>query len=345
MPDRKPARSPRPAASVAADLLDPATRGQLLALVAIFSHSIAKVRLFEDTGSDRTEHFEAPLPATRALRPFAQWLLAIPDSAADETLPGSSPHPPDDARVGVESEHRPDWLVWALNRLLHSPESGTAQSSDEVRDVPAYGYEPASKLDPPWNTIMSLFDDSAAARNTMLDIFVQRPLGTWRIELSPTPELRGQGLAELRRKAPALPDSSGTPSYDLPRDAYLTAPAAAKYLGVDRSTVTRRVGRNELIGFTVFKRALRIPKDQFLGPDVVPGVPDVLALFSRPLTTSGTPVDHKSAWAFLASDLFHGDPQPRPIDRLRDAAAKGTTEVVLANLARAKESLDRGDHL
>lgn len=103
--------------------------------------------------------------------------------------------------------------------------------------------------------------------------------------------------------------------------------------------------RNELIGFTVFKRALRIPKDQFLGRDVVPGIPDALALFPQPPGASDSRADHKSAWAFLAGDLYRGDPEPRPIDRLRSAAAKGATESVLADLSRAKESLDRGDHV
>ena len=163
---------------------------------------------------------------------------------------------------------------------------------------------------------------------------------SWCVELAPAPELRGQGLAELSRNADRLPAPEPAVQPDLPADAYLTAAAAAERLGVSKSTVTRRVAGHQLIGFRHFTPALRIPKDQFLGADVLPGVADVLALFAG---SSHAP-DHKAAWAFLNSDVFHGDTDPRPIDRLRTAAASGRTPALLSELASAKESLDRGDH-
>ena len=156
-------------------------------------------------------------------------------------------------------------------------------------------------------------------------------------------ELRGESFDDLRRKAPPLPQ----PETRL-ADTYFTVPAAAEYLAVDEHTIARRVASNELVGFTVFEPALRIPKDQFDGSNVVSGIPEVLDLFPNPADTSGHRIDHRSAWAFLAGDLFHGDHDPRPIDRLRTAAATGTpkaTKLVLADLTRAKESIDRGDHL
>ena len=154
-------------------------------------------------------------------------------------------------------------------------------------------------------------------------------------------ELRGEDLDELRRNAALFPPPEPSAPPALPADAYLTAAAAAERLRVAKSTVTRRVAQNRLIGFRAFTRALRIPQDQFDGDNVVPGVPDVLALFGR---SPDQPVDHRAAWIFLNSDLFHGDPDPRPIDRLRTAAATGTTPTLLPELARTKESLDRGDH-
>ena len=154
-------------------------------------------------------------------------------------------------------------------------------------------------------------------------------------------ELRGEDLRKLRRNAERFPPPEPSVHPDLPSDVYLTPASAAARLGVAKSTVTRRIAQDRLIGFRLFTRALRIPKDQFVGDDVVPGIRDVLILFAR---GEDGPVDHKAAWTFLNSDLFHGDRDPRPIDRLRTAAVNGTTTVLLSELAGKKDSLDRGDH-
>ena len=345
-----------------ARVVDPAMPDQLLALVVILSQNIAKIRLFDSTDRGRVL-FETGLPASRDS-------LAAPEYARERaffaTLEEKFVEPFFTTRL---SEPHPDPVAAALKTLLSPADPAVASSAltGETLGVQASGFDTPFEAytDPSSGTWISSDAaplryshlDPIRQRATALDVVVHRPNRTWRVELSPWPEspawsaadlpaesaaeLRGESLDELRRKAPPLPVQGETP----PADAYFTAPAAAKYLGVDRSTITRRVGSNQLIGFTVFKRTLRIPKDQFLESDVVPGVPEVLALFPKPAATSNNPIDHRSAWAFLAGDLFHGDPEPRPIDRLRVAAAKGMTELVLADLARAKESLDRGDHL
>lgn len=329
------------AAAVAAGLVGPTGAGPLLALVAVLPHAIAKVRLFEDSDGDRTPWFETDLPATADLRPLADWLLASPAAVDEEAVLAVS-----NSGALRDREHRQD-VSKALLDLLRpaDPEPVPPASPDAMAFLRTRPSAPPSDSHAAWNAIAALCEETTPANDTMLDVFFHRPRRTWRVELSPAAGLRGESLDELRLKAPPLPDPSQPPRYDLPRDAYFTAPGAAKFLGVDRSTVTRRVGRNQLVGFTIFKRALRIPREQFLDADVVPGIPEVLALFPLPTTVSSATIDHKSAWAFLSGDLYHGDPEPRPIDRLRTAAARGTTRHVLAELARTKESIDRGDHL
>ncbi len=137
-----------------------------------------------------------------------------------------------------------------------------------------------------------------------------------------------------------------TRDFDLPLDdSYLTAAGVARFLGVAKSTVTRRIEKNELVGFRVFKNALRIPKDQFMNGDVVDGLADILALFAIDGENGETVIDHKTAWAFLGSTVYPGDAAPRPIDRLRAASPQRSTGAVVAELARVKRSLDHGDHI
>lgn len=181
-------------------------------------------------------------------------------------------------------------------------------------------------------------------RDSILEISVTQDTGTWAIDLVKPQRLRGEDLGQLHANVPTYPIASGLRS-DFPGKAYLSAAEAAGRLGVAKSTITRRIERNEMIGFRAFKQALRIPKDQFLDGDVVPGVRDVLSLFTRPGVSGKDTVDHKSAWLFLGAELFRGDSDTRPIDRLLGAARTATTEQVLAELVRVKGSLDRGDYL
>ena len=155
--------------------------------------------------------------------------------------------------------------------------------------------------------------------------------------------LQGQDLSTLT--ATTAPDEP-TPDFDLPCDRdYLTANSAAKLLGVNKSTVTRRIKNDQIIGFRVFKKALRIPRDQFMDGDIVEGVASILALFVTKTEDGGAEFDHKRAWAFLGSTLYAGDSAPRPIDRLRDAVRQRRTSTVLAELVLAKRSYDYSDHI
>ena len=165
----------------------------------------------------------------------------------------------------------------------------------------------------------------------------------WLHDDADRPFLQGQDLSTLT--AATAPDEPA-PDFDLPCDHdYLTANAAAKLLGVNKSTVTRRIKNDQIIGFRVFKKALRIPRDQFMDGDVVEGVARILTLFVTKTEDGGAELDHKRAWDFLGSTLYAGDSAPRPIDRLRDAVKQRRTSTVLAELALAKRSYDYGDHI
>lgn len=157
--------------------------------------------------------------------------------------------------------------------------------------------------------------------------------------------LEGQDLSGLA--TPTMPHGPGpAQAFDLPRDdGYLTAADTAKFLGVAKSTVTRRIEKGGLIGFRVFKNALRIPEDQFKNGDVVDGVPEILALFEIVTEGGEIAVDHKGAWVFLNSTIYPGDSAPRPIDRLRTVSPRRPTRTVVAELALAKQSLGHGDHI
>ena len=318
-----------------------ATMLESLALIAILSYAIREVRLFERTpDGHRTPRFEGTLPKPPELQSVLKSILAStrsPDPEFPPTLPDRSSA----GYYRAAPDANPKFFAQALERLWQSADAGQGRSHTARRFLTAvFDFEPPSDL---------LFGHSPSAPPTAepaptgdatLDLVFDTISRSCHIELPTAPELRGQDLAELRHNAERFPPPEPFAQADLPSDAYLSAAAAAERLGVAKSTVTRRVALNRLIGFRLFTRALKIPKDQFLGADVVPGVPDVLALFTGPLNSP----DHKAAWTFLNSRLFHGDDDPRPIDRLRAAAGTSATPALLSELALAKESLDRGDH-
>ncbi len=75
------------------------------------------------------------------------------------------------------------------------------------------------------------------------------------------------------------------------------------------------------------------------------GIADVLSLFESHSEEGGTLVDHRAAWAFLASTIYPGDVAPRPIDRLRSTSTDRPVSSIVEELALAKQSLDYGDHI
>ena len=125
----------------------------------------------------------------------------------------------------------------------------------------------------------------------------------------------------------------------------LSAAHAADLLGVAKSTVTRKIEKNEVVGFRTFTNALRIPEEQFEHGDVVVGIPQVLALFTEESSEGQMHADHKGAWDFLTIVVYPGDAAPRPIDRLKAGMRSRKSHEVVAELGRVKESLDYGDHI
>ena len=165
------------------------------------------------------------------------------------------------------------------------------------------------------------------------------------IDVTTEPVLEGEDLTTLAA-APEPESSPQVEDFHVPLDdVHFTASKAARFLGVDKSTVTRRIRNNELIGFRIFKNALRIPRDQFKNGDVIEGIADMLCLFETHSADGRTFLDHKAAWTFLASTIYPGDAAPRPIDRLRATSTDMPVSAVLEELTLAKQSLDYGDHV
>ena len=155
--------------------------------------------------------------------------------------------------------------------------------------------------------------------------------------------LEGEDLTTLQRQV-SKPLVTIHPSET--RDGtFLSASEAAKLLGVAKSTITRRIEKNEVLGFRMFTNALRIPAEQFVDGSVVLGIPKVLEVFKKETINGKRYTDHRGAWYFLNTVVYPGDTAPRPIDRLKEAKTVQATEEVFAELCRVKESLDRGDHI
>ena len=165
------------------------------------------------------------------------------------------------------------------------------------------------------------------------------------IDVTTDPVLEGEDLAARAAASMAETSPQIEELHAPPDDIYFTASKAAQLLGVDKSTITRRIGNNQLIGFRIFKNALRIPKEQFRDGDVVDGIANILSLFKIDSVDGTTFLDHKAAWTFLTSTIYPGDVAPRPIDRLRATSIDRSVSAVLEELALAKQSLDYGDHV
>jgi len=120
-------------------------------------------------------------------------------------------------------------------------------------------------------------------------------------------------------------------------DDFISAQGISDELGVDKTTITRRIKNNRLLGYRGFKRDWLIPRAQFKNGNVLPGIAEIIALFDN---------EHRETWFFLSSRFFYGDENPRPIDRLRalKRSDKAGLEVCLAELKSVKSSHDHGDH-
>ena len=157
--------------------------------------------------------------------------------------------------------------------------------------------------------------------------------------------LKGQCLHELveRGSANAGEPIDGDTCYEGPM--YLTIQEVLGCLtGLRKPGLLRAIDNNKLLAIHLPGTSCRIPAEQFCNGQVVSGIPDVLAFFTEDNQLYNSE-EHQRAWFFLSTDLFHGDVDSRPIDKLRSAMANGSTQEVVQMLCRAKKSLDYGDHL
>ena len=146
-----------------------------------------------------------------------------------------------------------------------------------------------------------------------------------------TETLHGQDLSELET-ATDNTDARQAICDDPQREDFLSDQEIADQCGASEATIKEFVERNKLLGYKGIGNNWLIPRAQF-----VPGIDQVVSWFEG---------NHRQAWFFLSSNLFYGDEQPRPIDRLQ-ALHRGDREALekcLAELERAKCSHDHGDH-
>ncbi|WP_159087087.1 helix-turn-helix transcriptional regulator [Loktanella sp. Alg231-35] len=167
-----------------------------------------------------------------------------------------------------------------------------------------------------------------------VDLTLNMENGTVSLAVEMEPTLVGQDLSALTGTAA----ETDFPTFDDEPfdDEFWSADEAAAALGVAKSTITRRIKSNELIGFRQFKNALYVPREQVDGKTLVRGIAEVLEMFS---------FAHHDAWQFLTTELFYGEPQSRPLDKLKGAKTDTALIACLAEIKVAKEGFDFGDHM
>ena len=141
----------------------------------------------------------------------------------------------------------------------------------------------------------------------------------------------------------AIVEASDDDEYDYPKfrdepfdDSYWSVAEAAKALGVAKSTITRRIKANQIIGFRLFKNAIYVPREQFVRQVPVKGVLEVLKF-------SG--YNHVWTWKFLDSSVFYGEEKDRPIDRLKACRTEKTLKSCLAQLEWYYVGFAGGSHM
>lgn len=187
------------------------------------------------------------------------------------------------------------------------------------------------------------YDTGEAALAPVSIDLIEDGSGGVSVSIGQEPPLEGQSLVALSKQ-----DVAPLPAFTPPgasEGSFLSAAHAADLLGVAKSTITRKIEKNEVIGFRTFTNALRIPEGQFEHGDVVAGIPQVLVLFTEESSEGQMYTDHKGAWDFLTTVVYPGDAAPRPIDRLKAGMRSRKSNEVVAELGRVKESLDYGDHI
>lgn len=201
---------------------------------------------------------------------------------------------------------------------------------------------PATSLDILSSLSSTESGEKALAAVASIDL-VADDSGNVTLNASQAMSLEGEDLATLQGQD-MEPSTKIQPS-DRRDDKFLSAAEAASLLGVAKSTVTRKVDKNEVLGFRAFTKALRIPAEQFVDGTVIIGIPDVLGMFTEEAIDGEPYTDHRGAWYFLNTVVYPGNTTPRPIDRLKACVGSKASHDVILELTRIKESLDRGDHI
>lgn len=102
-----------------------------------------------------------------------------------------------------------------------------------------------------------------------------------------------------------------------PHLSLLNVSEAAERLDVSRTTIYEWIEKKRMLGWTVTRQGLVIPREQILGPrELVPGLDRVLAVIPHA----------RAAWRFLSEESAFFDEPRRPLDVLKD----GDIDAVVA---------------
>ena len=159
--------------------------------------------------------------------------------------------------------------------------------------------------------------------------------GTISLNVENEAALIGEDLSKLETITDSE-DEAG--DFDDPEtDDFISAQDIANELGVNKTTITRRIKDNGILGYKGFKVDWLIPRAQFKDRDVIPGIAEMIELFDD---------NHQATWFFLSSNFFYGTAHPRPIDRLQalKRSDKAGLKACLNELELVKNSQDHGAH-
>ena len=166
-----------------------------------------------------------------------------------------------------------------LMREVALPKGGSKKPSRHLR-------KPDRVIDNELVEILEMVGDP----DLSVDLTLNMDSGTVSLAVEMGPALVGQDLSALAEgaKEQSFPTFEDEP-FD---DEFWSAEEAGAHFGVAKSTITRRIKSNELIGFKLFKNALYVPKEQIEGKTTIKGISEVLEMFA---------FEHHLTWNFLTS--------------------------------------------
>ena len=156
--------------------------------------------------------------------------------------------------------------------------------------------------------------------------------------------LEGEDLFALAERVAAQSDAATVDGpvwrpddSDREVDVWLSLDDAAALLNISDAVLHNRLDSGALLSFEDDEGRPLIPAAQIIDGRAVAGLRDIVEWFDG---------DRRRAWRFLSDAIFYGDADPRPIDKLRRAAASQSaddTREASALIKSAQTSYAYGD--